>query len=79
VEEDRASSDGSQENDKATPSQEKPTTDIEVIASGTGSVGGRLRRTGLGLFMPSVNKDGDSASVKARRKPLHGMFSHFPP
>ncbi|KAF8813359.1 hypothetical protein BYT27DRAFT_7180846 [Phlegmacium glaucopus] len=70
VEEDNPSPEGSQENDKAASNQEKPTADLENLVSATGSIGGRFRRTGLGLFMPSVNKDSDSASVKARRKPL---------
>jgi hypothetical protein len=47
--------------------------------SGTGSVGGRLQKSGLGMFIAPVNKykDDDSASVNARRKPLHGMFFSF--
>jgi Vam6/Vps39-like protein vacuolar protein sorting-associated protein 39 len=79
VEEDHPSSKGSQEIDKTTSSQEKPITDIDNLPSATGSIGGRLRRTGLGMFKPSVNKDDDSASVKARPKSLVGVFSHLPP
>jgi Vam6/Vps39-like protein vacuolar protein sorting-associated protein 39 len=80
VEEDHSSSEASQENDKARSSQEKPTIDPpNSLTSGTGSIGGRLRKSGLGMFIASVNKDkdDDSASVNARRKPLHGMFFSF--
>ena len=80
VEEDHVSAENSQESDKVaasqekiTASQEKPAADLD-LPSGTGSVGGRFRRTGLGMFMPSANKDDDTASVKAKRKPLHGVF-----
>jgi hypothetical protein len=75
-EEDHALSEGLQESDKDISSQEKP---IDNLASGTGSVGGRLRKTGLGMFMPSLDKDDDSASVRAARQPLHGVFSRLPP
>ena len=74
-EEDHAS-EGLQESDKAISSQEKHITDN--LASGTGSVGGRLRKTGLGMFMPSPDKDEDSASVRAAPQPLHGVFSRLP-
>jgi hypothetical protein len=75
--EDHPLSEGIQESDKAVSSQEKPV--IDNLASGTGSVGGRLRKTGLGMFMPSPDKDDDdSASVRAARQPLHGVFSHSP-
>ena len=70
-EEDHALSEGLQESDKDISSQEKPV--IDNLASGTGSVG-RLRKTGLGMFMPSPDKgDDDSASVRAARQPLHGV------
>ena len=78
VGEDHTSSDGSQEGEKVTSSQGGPTADLDNLGSGTGSVGGRLRRAGLGMFMPSVSKDDDSASVKVRQKPLHGVFLHLP-
>lgn len=72
-EEDHAPSEGLQESDKAVSSQEKPINDN--LASGTGSVGGRLRKTGLGMFMPSPDKDDDgSASERATRQPSHGVF-----
>ena len=45
---DHALSEAIQASDKAISSQEKPV--IDNIASGTGSVGGRLRKTGLGMF-----------------------------
>lgn len=52
---------------------------LDAIASGTGSVGGRLKKTGLaGLqaILPSgISKDDDSASITAKRKPiLHGTL-----
>ena len=75
-EEDHAPSEGLQESEKAISSQENPI--IDNLASGTGSVSDRLRKTGLGIFMPSSDKDDDSASVKAARQPLHGVFSHLP-
>lgn len=76
-EEGHALSEGLQESDKDISSQEKPI--IDNLASGTGSVGGRLRKTGLGMFMPSPDKgDDDSASVRAARQPLHGVFSRLP-
>lgn len=54
---------------------------LDAIASSTGSVGGRLKKTGLaGLhaILPSgVNKDDDSASITAKRKTvLHGMLQY---
>ena len=77
-EEDHALSEGLQDSHKVISSQEKPI--IDNLASGTGSVGGRLRKTGLGTFMPSPDKDDDgSASVRGARQPLHGVFSHLPP
>lgn len=46
---------------------------LDAIASGTGSVGGRLKKTGLaGLqaILPSgASKDDDSASITAKKKP----------
>ena len=77
VEDDQVSSEDQQENDKTFSSQEKPIIDSENLPSGTGLIGSRLRKTGLGMFIPSTNKDDDSASVKARPKPLHGMFFHL--
>ncbi|KAJ3504846.1 hypothetical protein NLJ89_g7728 [Agrocybe chaxingu] len=46
---------------------------LDNIASGTGSVGGRLRKTGLaglGMFLPSgpAQKDDDTASTSSRKK-----------
>jgi hypothetical protein len=74
-EKDHALSEAIQESDKAILSQEKPV--IDNLASGTGSIGGRLRKTGLGMFMPSPDKDDDdSASVRAAQHPPHGVFSH---
>jgi hypothetical protein len=75
--EDHASSEGLQDSDKAISTQEKPITDLDNLASGTGSIGGLLRRTGLGL--PAANKEDDSASVKAARKPLNGVFYYISP
>ena len=75
-EEDHALSEGLQESDNAISNHEKPA--VDNLASGTGSVGGRLRKTGLGMFMPSLDKDDDdSASVRAARQPLHGVFSYL--
>lgn len=77
-EEDHAIPEGLQESDKAISSQEKPI--IDNLVSGTGSVGGRLRKAGLGKLIPSSDKDDDdSGSVRAARQPLHGVFSHLPP
>ena len=74
---DHALSEAIQASDKAISSQEKPV--IDNIASGTGSVGGRLRKTGLGMFMPSPDKDDDdSASARAVWQPSHSVFSHSP-
>ncbi|KAF8150879.1 hypothetical protein B0H34DRAFT_155040 [Crassisporium funariophilum] len=73
VEEDTAPSVASHESDKEKSSQshERSATDIfDSIASGTGSVGGRLRRTGLGMFLPAGQKDDDTASIITKRKPL---------
>jgi len=55
---------------------------LDAIASGTGSMGGRLKKTGLaGLqaILPSgISKDDDSASITAKRKPiLHGTLLSF--
>ena len=75
-EEDHIPSEGPQESDKAISSQEKPITDLDNLAPGTGSIGGRLRKIGLGI--PSANKDDDSASVTAARKP-NGVFPTFSP
>ena len=54
---------------------------LDAIASGTGSVGGRLKKTGLaGLqaILPSGGKDDDSASMTAKRKTfLHGVLLSF--
>ena len=72
AEEEHVSSEGLQES-----SRERAITDLNNLASGNSSIGGRLRRTGLGI--PSTNKDDDSASIKAGRKPLNGVFSHLPP
>jgi hypothetical protein len=52
---------------------------LDAIASGTGSVGGRLKKTGLaGLqaILPSgTSKDDDSASILSKKKSaLHGTF-----
>lgn len=42
--------------------------------SGSGSVGGRLRRTGLGMFLPSGHQEDDTASISSKKKPtLHGV------
>jgi hypothetical protein len=46
---------------------------LDTISSGTDSIGGRIRKTGLGMFMPSAAKDDDIASVIGKRKfVLHG-------
>ena len=53
---------------------------LDAIASGTGSVGGRLKKTGLaGLqaILPSgASKDDDSASITARKKPGNSLAPH---
>ncbi|KIJ98466.1 hypothetical protein K443DRAFT_9137 [Laccaria amethystina LaAM-08-1] len=41
---------------------------LDTISSGTDSIGGRIRKTGLGMFMPSAAKDDDIASVIGKRK-----------
>ena len=74
-EEDHTLSEGLQESEKAISGQEKP--NIDNLASGTGSVGGRLRKTGLGMLMPSPDKDDDDSA--SARQPLHSMFSHLLP
>jgi hypothetical protein len=54
---------------------------LDAIATGTGSMGGRLRKTGLaGLqaILPSpISKDDDSASITAKRKPVYGTLLSF--
>jgi len=63
--------------EKEKPGHEKAATDLlDTISSGTGSIGGRLRKTGLGMFMPSTAKDDDTASVFSKRKfVLYGELS----
>ena len=53
---------------------ERAATDLlDTISSGTGSIGGRMRKTGLGMFMPPAAKDDDTASAIGKRKFfLHG-------
>jgi len=49
---------------------------FDTLASGgSGSVGGRLRRTGLGMFLPSGHQEDDTASISSKKKPtLHVVF-----
>ena len=63
--------------EKEKPGHEKAATDLlDTITSGTGCIGCRIRKTGLGMFMPSAAKDDDTASVIGKRKfVLHGAFS----
>lgn len=48
---------------------EKTAAEIfDSIVPAGGSVGGRLRRTGLGMFLPGVHKDDDTASISSKKK-----------
>lgn len=64
---------GSHESDKDAVSvhtgHERTATEIfdSIVPSG-GSVGGRLRRTGLGMFLPGGHKDDDTASISSKKK-----------
>ncbi|KAF9560733.1 hypothetical protein CPC08DRAFT_636245 [Agrocybe pediades] len=65
--------DKDKEKDKDTASirsgHERTMTEMfdSIVPSG-GSVGGRLRKTGLGKFLPGVHKDDDTASITSKRK-----------
>ncbi|KIM35275.1 hypothetical protein M413DRAFT_449849 [Hebeloma cylindrosporum] len=55
-------------------SHERTATDIfdALVSGSSGSVGGRLRRTGLGMFLPSGPQEDDTASISSKKKPtLH--------
>ncbi|KAF8969138.1 vacuolar sorting protein 39 domain 1-domain-containing protein [Flammula alnicola] len=75
TEDDRASTMSSHESEKDKDKasihahERSPTELFDNMASGTGSVGGRLRRTGLGMFMATGHKESDTASIIAKRKP----------
>ena len=46
---------------------------LDTISSSTGSIGGRMRKTGLVMFMLSTAKDDDTVSAIGKRKfVLHG-------
>ena len=51
---------------------------LDAIASGTGSAGARLKKTGLAdlqAILPSgASKDDDSASITARKKPGNAII-----
>ncbi|KAF8183420.1 hypothetical protein BJ912DRAFT_906001 [Pholiota molesta] len=80
-EDDRASTKSSQEHGKDNASthgsQERSPAEIfDSMVTGTGSVGGRLRRAGLGMFLPGGAKEDDTASITTRRKgALHGELN----
>lgn len=75
TEDDHTSSEGSADADKEKAVAERQATDLlDALGSGTGSVGGRLRKTGLGMLMAS-QKDDDAVSITSRRK--GGLFSLF--
>ncbi|PPR05963.1 hypothetical protein CVT24_004627 [Panaeolus cyanescens] len=70
-EEERApSSDNASEEGKSS-SHEKSATEIfdSIVTSTTGSIGGRLRKGGLGMLIPGGAKDDDTASITARKRP----------
>jgi len=78
VDDDNAASESSHESGSkpAGHVHERTATEIfDTLASGgSGSVGGRLRRTGLGMFLPSGHQEDDTASISSKKKPtLHGM------
>ncbi|KDR78810.1 hypothetical protein GALMADRAFT_244386 [Galerina marginata CBS 339.88] len=72
AEEDTASSESSHESEKDNfpihSRHERTMTEVfdSIVPSG-GSVGGRLRRTGLGMFLPTI-KDDDTASITSKKK-----------
>ncbi|KAF9472733.1 hypothetical protein BDN70DRAFT_886627 [Pholiota conissans] len=75
IEDDRASSKSSS-HDHDRVSVHERTTEVLDSITGTGSVGGRLRRAGLGMFMPGGPREDDTASVIARRRGgLHGELN----
>lgn len=70
---DHAPSEGSHESEKDNASvhtgHERTAVEIfDSMVPAGGSVGGRLR-TGLGMFLPGVHKDDDTASISSRKKP----------
>ncbi|PPQ95740.1 hypothetical protein CVT26_015866, partial [Gymnopilus dilepis] len=70
TDDEHAASDSVHESDKeGNASHEKTATEIfdSLVPSG-GSVGGRLRRTGLGMFLPGGHKEDDTASITSRKK-----------
>ena len=53
---------------------ERTATEIFDSLGSSGSVGGRLRRTGLGMFLPGGHQEDDTASISSKKKPtLHGV------
>ncbi|KAH9481762.1 Vacuolar morphogenesis protein 6 [Psilocybe cubensis] len=66
----RAPSEGSHDdNASVNIGHEKTATEIfDSIVPAGGSVGGRLRRTGLGMFLPGAHKDDDTASISSKKK-----------
>ncbi|KJA16870.1 hypothetical protein HYPSUDRAFT_46906 [Hypholoma sublateritium FD-334 SS-4] len=76
ADDERAPSPSSVDNDKGSAPERSPAELFDQMVTGTGSVGGKLRKAGLAMFAgASVGKDDDTASVTARQKGLHGELN----
>lgn len=77
ADDERAPSPSSADNDKGSVHERSPAELFDQMVTGTGSVGGKLRKAGLAMFAgANVSKDDETASVIARQKGLHGAPQH---
>lgn len=85
MENDHTSSNSTHDNNDKGPAQgvqeKSPAELLDQMGTGTGSVGGKLRKVGLTMFAGTsagAGKDDDTASVISRQKGVHGDYLLLP-